>query len=672
MSTRPRLALFRYFALLLAAGVSALSQTNVLTYHNDNARTGQNLTETILTPGNVQWPTFGQLFSVPVDGKVDAQPLYVASVNIPGQGLRSIVYAATEHGSVYAFDAGNGNIYWQVSLLGAGETPSDARRCNQVQPEIGITATPVIDLSAGTNGVIYLVGMSKDASGNYHQRFHALDIATGSEVFGAPMEVSATYPGTGDNSQNGSVVFDPAQYKSRPGLTLSNGTVYTGWGSHCDIRPYTGWLIGYDQVTLQQTSVINFAPNGEGAAVWASGGGVATDVAGTIFAAISNGTFDTTLRSDGFPPNGDYGNAFVKLQTSNGLQVLDYWTMDNTVEESNRDEDLGSGGLILLPDLLDANGQVRHLGTGAGKDANVYVFDRDNLGKFDDVDNNNLYQELPGGLRGGEFGSPAWFNGTVYYGAVGDVIRAFTVTNARLSAQPSSTTANAFPSPGATPAISANGTENALLWAVQNSTPAVLHAYDAMNLATEFYNSNQAPGGRDQLGPGNKFIVPTIADGRVIVGTTNSVVVFGLLNYGPIPDGDYTVTNAFSGLVLDDPGSSPNSAIQIIQWPATGNPNQTWHFALQSGGFYTIQNAASGLFLTYPGGTYLDGVQLQQQTATNDSSQLWKVTASGSSYVLSNKAGNLVIDDPAFSQQQGEGIILWIPNGGSNQSWFIQ
>ncbi|MBV9441693.1 MAG: RICIN domain-containing protein [Acidobacteriaceae bacterium] len=656
---------------LIAA--SAFCQTNVLTFHNDNARTGQNVTETILTPANVQPSTFGKRFVVPVDGKVDAQPLYVASVNVPGRGSRSVVYAATEHDSVYAFDANSGTIYWQVSLLGSGETTSDARNCNQVVPEIGITGTPVINLNAGPNGTIYTVAMSKDAAGNYHHRIHALDLTTGNEQSGSPVEVTATYPGTGANSSNGTVVFDPKQYKSRPGLTLSNGIVYTAWGSHCDIGAYTGWLLGYDENTLAQVRVFNLAPNGSEAALWGSGGGVDVDGSGTIFLDVANGTFDTTLTSDGFPRNQDFGNAFVKLDPSTGaMRVLDYWTMNNTVSESSRDQDLGSGGLVLLPDLTDANGQVRHLATGAGKDANVYVFDRDNMGKFDASNNGTLYEEIPAGLGGSEFASPAWFNGAVYYGAVGDRIRAFPVNNAQLSSQPSSVTANAFAFPGATPSVSANGSQNAILWAVENSNPAVLHAYDPNNLATEFYNSNQASGGRDQFGPGNKFIVPTIVDGKVIVGTTNSVVVFGPLGRGPIPDGDYTLQNAFSGMVLDDPGFSNRPGTQPIQWPANGGSNQHWHFASQAGGAYTIQNDSNGLFLTYPGGLYYNGVALEQQPATNDASQLWTLTASGSAYVIHNVAGNVVIDDPGFSQRQGQGIILWIANSGANQSWLIR
>jgi hypothetical protein len=506
--------------------------TNVLTFHNDVRRTGQNLTEKILTQAVVKSSSFGKLFSVPVDGKVDAQPLYVSELLLADQRFHSVVFAATENDSVYAFDANSGTVYWHVTLLLTGEVPSDDLGCGQVTPEIGITATPVIDLTAGSHGTIYMLAMSKDAAGHYHHRLHALDITTGQEEFDGPIEIIASYPGVGDNSTNGEVTFDSRQYNSRPGMLLLNGVVYTGWGSHCDFRPYTGWLIGYDRLTLKQAGVFNFAPNGSEAALWNSGAGIAADAStGQIFVAVANGTFDTTLNASGFPNQGDFGNAFVRLNVVNGqLNAQDYWTMSNTVAESAQDDDLGSGGVMLLPDLTNASGQTVKLGTGAGKDGKLYVFNRVSMGKFNSQNDSALYQELPGALGGAVFSTPAWFNGTVYYGAVGDRVRAFTVNDAFLSTQPSSTTDNFFAYPGATPAISANGTSDPILWAVENANPAVLHAYDATNLAHELYNSNQASSGRDQFGPGNKFMVPTIADGRVFVGTTNSVAVFG-----PIP-----------------------------------------------------------------------------------------------------------------------------------------
>jgi hypothetical protein len=511
--------------------VAPQSHTNVLTYHNDVGRTGQNLTETTLTLANVKASSFGKLFSLPVDGKVDAQPLYVSQLSMPGQGVQSVAYAATEHDSVYAFNAGSGALFWRTTLLGIGETPSDDRGCGQAVPEIGITATPVIDLNAGLHGIIYVLAMSKDASGTYHHRLHALDLTTGAEQFGAPVEISANFPGSGDNSSNGQVIFDAKQYKSRPGLLLLNGVVYTGWGSHCDIRPYTGWLLAYDHLTLQQIGIFNFAPNGSEAALWNSGGGIAADAAtGRIFVSVANGTFDTALDNGGFPGKGDFGNAFVKMNLLSGkFTAEDYWTMNNTVTESSQDQDLGSGGVLLLPDLTDASGQVVQLGTGAGKDGKLYVFNRGNMGKFNTQGNGALYQEIPGALGGPEFASPAWFNGTVYYGASGDRIRALSVNAALVQGQPASTTDQVFVYPGVAPAISANGTTNGILWAVENVSQAVLHAYDATNLANEIYNTTQAVAGRDGFGAGNKYITPTIADGRVIVGGPDAVTVFGLI-----------------------------------------------------------------------------------------------------------------------------------------------
>lgn len=502
---------------------------DVLTYHNDNARDGLNDQETVLTGANVNSADFGKIGFFSMDGRVDAQPLYVSALNVGG-ATHNVVFAASEHDSVYAFDADSGQVLWQVSLLGAGETPSDDRGCNQVSPEIGVTATPVIDLGAGAHGTIYLVAMSKDANGNYFQRLHALDLTTGTELAGSPVTVQAKYPGSGDNSSNGYVVFDPAQYKERPGLLLLNGVVYTFWSSHCDNRPYTGWIIAYNQTTLAQTAVLDITPNGNEASIWASGAGPAADANGNIYFLAANGSFETMLDANGFPVSQDYGNAFLKLSTAGGaLAVADYFNMDNTVAESNIDQDLGSGGALLLPAETDANGTLRHLAVGAGKDQNIYVVDTSNMGKFNPNNNDAIWQELPGGLGGSEFGMPAYFNGTLYYGAVDDVLRAFSFSQAKLSTTPVSQSANSFVYPGTTPGISANGTANGIVWAVENSNPAVLYAYDATNLAHELYDSNQA-GTRDQFGAGNKFITPTIANGKVYVGTQTGVAVFGLLH----------------------------------------------------------------------------------------------------------------------------------------------
>ncbi|HKW18724.1 MAG TPA: hypothetical protein VJO35_14550 [Terriglobales bacterium] len=503
------------------------SGKDVATYHNDNSRTGLNPSETTLTTANVNSANFGKVGFYSTDGQVNAQPLYLSQVNVPNQGSKNVIYVVTEHDSVYAFDAGTGSVLWKVSALGAGEIPSDDFGCGQVTPEIGITATPVIDRTRGPNGAIYVVAMSKDSSSQYHQRIHALDLTTGGELFGGPKNITASYPGTGDNSSNGNVIFDPKQYNERAGLLLVNGTIYTTWGSHCDFRPYTAWVMGFDANTLAQTQVLDLVPNGNEGAMWMSGGAPAADSSGNIFLLDGNGTFDTTLDPSGFPSQGDCGNCFVKLATSGTLKLADYFTMFNTVQESDADEDLGSGGAIVLPDLTDTGGQVHHLAAGAGKDAHIYVVDRDAMGKFN-ANANNIYQDITGALSSGVFSMPAYFNNTVYFGAVGDSIKAFPISNAKLATTAATRTSNTFGYPGATPSISSNGTGSAILWAVENSSPAMLHAYDAGNLSHELYNSNQSAT-RDNFGPGNKFITPTIVNGRVYVGTGTGVAVFGLL-----------------------------------------------------------------------------------------------------------------------------------------------
>jgi hypothetical protein len=508
---------------------SNTSSIDVTTYHYDNFRTGQNLNEITLSTANVNQSKFGKLGELMVDGKVDAQPLYLSNVSIPGVGTKNVLYVATEHGSVFAFDADKisgtaAKPLWQISTQLSGEGPSDDRGCGQVTPEIGVTSTPVIDR---TRGAIYVVAVSKNGSGDYFHRLHALDLTNGKELFNGPTTITAAFPGNGAGSSGGTVSFDPSEYNERPGLLELDGTIYTTWGSHCDAGAYTSWMMAFSADTLEQTSVLNLVPNGSDGGTWMSGTAPAADSAGNIYFIIGNGTFDTALNSNGFPSQSDCGNCYVKVSSTSPLKLLDYFTPLNTVAESNVDEDLGSGGPLLLPDVTDASGKTRHLALGSGKDAVIYVLDRDNMGKFS-ATQNNIYQQISGQLAGAEFAKPSYFNGTVYYGAVSDSIKAFPIASGKLATTPSSMTSIQFPYPGATPAISANGSNNGIVWAVENGTAAVLHAYDATNLANELYNSNQASGNRDQFA-GNKFITAMIANGKVFVGTPNSVAVFGLL-----------------------------------------------------------------------------------------------------------------------------------------------
>jgi hypothetical protein len=509
----------------LTVNAVATVGTDVSTYKNDLSRTGQNLTESNLTLANVNSAAFGLLRKLPVDSRVDAQPLYLSQLTISG-AVHNVVFVATERDSVYAFDADTGTVLWQVSLLGTGESPSNDHGCGQVTPDIGVTSTPVIDRHAGAHGVMYVVAMSMDAGTNYHQRLHAIDITTGAELLSGPTEITAAF--TAKNAHTST--FDPGFYEERAALTLSNGVIYTTWTSHCDAPPYGGWIIAYSQSTLASAGALNVAANSNsGPAIWMSGGGPAVDSAGNIYLLTANGAFETTMDAQGFPNQQDFGNSFLKISPAgSGLGVLDYFTMSNEVAESNADQDLGSGGEMLLPDLVDANQVVRHLVIGAGKDGNIYLVDRDSMGKFNSS-SNNIFQFLNNVLPGGIWATPAYFNGAVYYGATNGTMKAFSLSNAKLIATPQSQSATQFTYPGTAPSVSANGTANGIVWAHENSSPAVLHAYDASNLAHELYNSNQAAAARDQFGSGNKYITPTVADGKVFVGTANSVAVFGLL-----------------------------------------------------------------------------------------------------------------------------------------------
>lgn len=500
-------------------------------YHNDLARTGATLQERMLTPSNVNTASFGKLTMLDVRGKVDAEPLYVSNLQVKGK-KRNVVFIVTEHDLAYAFDADTFQQLWRASLIPSTETPSDKRDCEQIEPEIGITATPVIDLHAGPHGTMYVVAMSKNSGEKYFQRLHALDLTTGTDRL-PPSTIAATYVSTDAHGRRTTVTFDPKQYKERAGLLLWNGVVYTTWSSHCDHDPYNGWVIGLSATTLKRVNALCLTPNGTEAAIWMAGNGPAVDSAGNIYVLLGNGTFDPTLDEHGFPAERDFGNGFVRLEArGNYLGVYDYFVMHNTAAESNGDEDLGSGGVVLLPDFKDGDGKVRHLAVGAGKDQAIYVANRDAMGKFNPANDSAIYQELPNALGGAEFGSPAYFNGVVYYGAYLAPMKAFPIVNARLATVPSSETKVRFDYPGVIPSVSANGYSNGIVWVVEavHSDKGVLHAYDASNLAQELYNSDQAANGRDYF-LSNKFVTPMIAGGKVFVGTRKGgVAVFGLLN----------------------------------------------------------------------------------------------------------------------------------------------
>lgn len=519
---------------------------NVLTYHNDNARTGQNLQETLLTPANVNSTTFGKLFSYSVDGYVYAQPLYVSNVPVAGQ-LRNVVFVATEHNSVYAFDADNqtGTPLWRVSFVDpangittvpyqdtasppgyTGPGPVIPGGCADLTPEIGISGTPVIDRATGT---LYVVAKTKEINGAavaYEHRLHALDIATGASRPGSGRALQASVPGTTlPNDGNSRVLFQSLRQNQRAALLLNKNIISISFSSHCVIRPYQGWVLAYDAKTLDQLGAFNVVPNdpkGKGG-IWHSGGGPAADASGNVFVMTGDGPFDPSPGVD------SYSDSVLKL-TNGSLKISDYFTPFNQQELENANADMSAAGPLLLPD--QSVGPPR-LMLSLGKQGVAYLLNRDNLGKFQAGSDSQIVQSFTWGLCGTGrcliFGTPAYFENTVYMAAAGDKLKAYTLGNGQLILSGEST--NSFPWPGATPVVSANGASNGIVWVVESNgsgAPAVLHAYSAADVIIELYNSSENAA-RDNPGPAIKFSVSTVANGKVYVGSQYQVSVFGLL-----------------------------------------------------------------------------------------------------------------------------------------------
>ena len=487
--------------------------TGVLTWHNDNGRTGQNQLETILTTTNVNSKQFGKLFSYAVQGQNYAQPLYVPAVTIPGKGTHNVVYVATEHDQVYAFDADGltSAPLWHRSFINAAQgittVSTEDSHCSAIKPEVGISSTPVIDAASGT---LY-VSAETEVKGAVLQHIHALDIATGAEKFGGPVLVQATVDG---------VTFDPTLIQ-RTGLLLEKGNIYLGYASLCDPHPYHGWLLGYDAQNLQQqTTAFVTTPNGTKGGIWHGGGGLASD-GKSIYFMSGNGTFDANTSGI------DYGMSMMRVSIEGGaLTVADYFTPFDWAVRSANDLDLGSGGVLLLP---KQSGKHPDEIIGADKSGDIFLVDREHMGKFH-AKSNDVIQQLQGS-SGGYFTSAAYWQNRIYYAANGEHLSLYTVTDGLLSSKPVSISKVIFPYPGSTPSVSSNAASAGIIWIIELSSPgsqAILRAYDATNLATELYDSTQA-GTRDQAGPGTKFAVPTVANGKVYVGTKDSLVGYGLL-----------------------------------------------------------------------------------------------------------------------------------------------
>lgn len=501
--------------------VVVTSYAGTFVYHNDDGRTGQNLNEIVLNTGNVNVNQFGKLFSLPVDGQIYAEPLYVQGVNIAGQGVHNVVYVATQNDSVYAYDADGASTtpLWKVNFLTNGAqtlNTNDIGGCSNISPQVGITSTPVIDPQTNT---IYLVARTKIVSGvttSYHQTLHALDITTGLEMPNSPVEIQASI-----SSPNGPIAFDPQMHNQRAGLFLNRGVVFIAWGAHCDIQPFHGWLIGYEEGTLQQVAVFNATPNGVEGGIWQSGASPAVDEFGNIFATVGNGTTSVNIGGQ------DYSEGLLNLNfTGNALVVTDYFLPSNFQTLNGSDLDLGSGGPMLLPTQPTA---PTDLLIAAGKQGMVYLADRTNLGGYS-ATGNRIIQTLPANTVPTAHSMPAYWHNNVYFVGVGDKAKSYLLSNGLLSTLPTSQSTQGFGYPGATPAVSANGSANGILWVLTTvaGLPAQLHAYDATNISRELYNTGQNPN-RDQPAIAAKFAVPTVANGKVYVGTQSEIDVYGLL-----------------------------------------------------------------------------------------------------------------------------------------------
>jgi hypothetical protein len=659
------------FSTLASNQLSAA--TAMLTYHNDLARLGVNRLETALTPANVNTNSFMKLFSYVVDGYVYAQPLVLTNVSVPGHGARNVLYIVTEHDTVYAFDADGAfaTPYWTNSFINASAgvttVPSDVTGSGDLVPEIGITSTPVIDPVSGT---LYVEAKTKEVTGsttNYVHRLHALDVASGAEKFAGPKTIAVTgydgssytyvsgpsVPGQGDGNVGGVVTFNALRQLNRPGLVLLNGVIYIAYASHGDNPPYHGWLLGYNAQSLVLVSTYNTVPNGGDAGIWAGGGAPASDTASNLYCETGNGTFDAT-GSTFNPTTNDFGTSVLKLSTTNGLKLVDYFTPYNQDVLSTYDQDLGSGAAVVLP---DSAGSVAHphllFAAGKGGENNIpdqgkiYLLDRDNMGHYQSTSDSQIVQVLTNAFTptGGSYGTPAFFNNTLYCLGKNDVLKAFSVSNAVISPNPvlGSTT---FGHPGATPSISADGNSDAIVWVIQSdafgsSGPAVLRAYNGTNVAQELYNSSQLLS-RDNPGPAVKFTVPTVVNGKVYVGAEYTVSSFGLAPYlaPPViaPNGGVFFTNSVSVTLTN---STSGAAIRYTldnSLPTSSSPLYSTSFTLTNDATviatafkngYVTSPAASALFTlrSYPA---FKSVTF----ATNGAAQLLFSGEAGKTYIL--------------------------------------
>ncbi|HXP07031.1 MAG TPA: chitobiase/beta-hexosaminidase C-terminal domain-containing protein, partial [Acidobacteriaceae bacterium] len=609
-------------SLLLATGSSFAQAPNVLTWRYDNTHQGQNTQETILTPSNVNTNTFGKLFSQTVDGEVYAQPLYVGNLTLPNQGTHNVIFIADEHDTVYAFDAdsnggANSAPLWKASMLstshgaaaGATTVPTaDVQSgTGDINPEIGISATPVIDLNTGT---LFVLSKTKE-NGNYFQRLHALNILTGNEQPGSPVALSASVPGTGSGSSGGTLAFSSLWQNNRVAMDLFNGNIYLAFGSHGDNGPWHGWVLVYNETTLKQTAKFCTSPNGYGNGIWSSGAAFPIDTVsanGRAFLATGNGDLTS------YPPltsNVDYGESILRFDLSNGgFAISDAFTGYNQATLTSEDEDQGSGGILMLPDQPGPN---PHLMVQIGKDPRILVLNRDGLGGYvpGGSKNTNVVQDITNALAGGLWSTPAYWNSNVYVWGQNDVLKTFPLTNGVLASRASAQSAVSSTFPGATPVVSSNGTQSGIVWALitdlyNSNGSSILYAFNAQNVAQQLYASNQNSS-RDDAGPAIKFTVPVVTNGKVYVGAGYQVDVYGLLNAeqqapAPVisPSGgtfsasqQVTITDTISGasIYYTVDGSTPTTGSTLYNGPFQLNTNATVQAIASAAGF--LQSSVS-------------------------------------------------------------------------------
>jgi hypothetical protein len=522
-----------------SAKIAVTDLSGVFTYHNNVARDGTNTQEFALSPTTVGTAVFGKRFACAVDGATYTQPLWVPALNINGT-VRNVIFVATQHDSVYAFDADVSPCaqLWKADVIdtahggsmveGPVPTFDVGNGFQDIQPEIGVTGTPVIDPSTST---LYVVSKSEGPPGTFHQRLHALDLASGNEKFSGPVTISATVPGMGDGSSGGNVSFNPQTAHQRSALSLSNGVVYVAWASHEDKDPYHGWILGYNAATLAQVAVFNSSANGSRNGIWMAGGAPAFDSLGNLYVTIGNGTFDANAV---LPPNNDFGDSALKISTSSGLTLTDWFTPYNQGFLNIQDLDLGSSGVVVLPDQTTS---PNHLLLVSGKQGQIYLLNRDAMGLYCNgcPSDTNTVQNFAVSMI---WGTPAFWQNRMYYGGTGDHLTAFDFSAGKFTTSPSSQSSATFQFPGPTPSVSSQGASAGVVWVADVSAygvpapslgPAVLHAYDGTNLGSELWNSAQAASNRDQAGNAVKFSVPTIANGKVYLGTRSEIEVYGLL-----------------------------------------------------------------------------------------------------------------------------------------------